>query len=74
METKALKCYLFNIIVPVLMEQFLKKGTKLVLHIIMFGVKKSYEVTFRKECNDLLVIRYLILSVTVPLQLLITAV
>jgi hypothetical protein len=34
--------------------------------------RKNNEVTFfRKECNDLLVIRYLILSVTVPLQLLV---
>jgi hypothetical protein len=36
---------------------------------------KSNEVTyFRKECNELLVIRYLILGVTDPLQLLVTAI
>jgi hypothetical protein len=36
---------------------------------------KSNEVTFfRKECNELLVIRYFILGVTVPLQLLVTAI
>jgi hypothetical protein len=36
---------------------------------------KSNEVTFfRKECNELLVIRYFNLGVTVPLQLLVTAI
>jgi hypothetical protein len=34
---------------------------------------KSHEVTsFRKECNELLLIRFLILCVIVPLQLLVT--
>jgi hypothetical protein len=37
--------------------------------------RKNNEASFfRKECNELLVIRYLILSVTVPLQLLVTAI
>jgi hypothetical protein len=37
-------------------------------------LKKGNEVTFfRKERNELLVIRYFILGVTVPLQLLVTA-
>jgi hypothetical protein len=36
---------------------------------------KSNEMTFlRKECNELLVIRYFILGVTVPLQLAVTAI
>jgi hypothetical protein len=34
---------------------------------------KSNEVTFRKECNVLLVIRYFILGVKVPLQLLVSS-
>jgi hypothetical protein len=41
----------------------------------LFRLRKSNKVTyFRKECNELLVICYLILGVTVPLQLLGTAV
>ncbi len=40
-----------------------------------FVFYKSNEVTFfRKECNELLVICYFILGVTVPLQLLVTAI
>jgi hypothetical protein len=45
------------------------------LQSIIFCSLKSNEVTFfRKECNELLVIRYFILGVTVPLQLLVTAI
>jgi hypothetical protein len=41
----------------------------------IIAVLKSNEVTlFRKECNELLLIRYFILGVTVPLQLLVTAI
>ncbi len=55
--------------------QFLQKCSKLMLHSIIFAVKKSNNVTFLgKECNEFLVIRYLILGVTVPLQLLVTAI
>jgi hypothetical protein len=37
--------------------------------------KKNNEVTsFEEKCNDLLVIRYRILNVTVPLQFLVTAI
>ncbi len=46
------------------------------LHSIIFlQLRKSNEVTFfRKECNELLVSRDLILGVTVPLQFLVTAI
>ncbi len=45
------------------------------LQSIIFSVWKSNEVTFlKKECNELLVIRYFILGVTVLLQLLVTAI
>jgi hypothetical protein len=38
-------------------------------------LRKNKELPFfREECNILLVIRYLILGVTVPLQLLVTAI
>ncbi len=38
-------------------------------------LRKSNEVTFlKKECHELLLIRYLILSVTVPQYLLVTAI
>ncbi len=59
----------------------------LMLHCIMFRFMAStllvpssdstiHTVTFlfRKECNELVVIPYLILSVMVPLQLLVTAI
>jgi hypothetical protein len=37
--------------------------------------KKSNKVTsFEEKCNELLVIRFRILNVTVPLQLLVTAI
>jgi hypothetical protein len=41
----------------------------------MLSKKGTKQLLFSKECNELLgVIRYLILNVTVPLQLLVTAI
>jgi hypothetical protein len=44
------------------------------LHTILFVSKRDELTFFLKECNNLLVIRYLIFVVTVPLQLLVTAI
>jgi hypothetical protein len=41
---------------------------------LQINKKVTKYILFRKECNELLVIRYLILSVTVPLQLLVPAI
>jgi hypothetical protein len=59
-----------------ILYKFIMKCAKLMLHSIIFlRLGKSNDVTFfRKKFNELLVIRYLILGVTVPLQLLVTAV
>jgi hypothetical protein len=60
---------------------WLRSGTVTPLHFISGGYQKlfisipkelcKYHVLFRKEFNELLVIRYLISSVTVPLRLLV---
>jgi hypothetical protein len=47
------------------------------LQSIVFCAEKKiakYRNIFSKECNELLAIHYLILGVTVPLQLLVTAI
>jgi hypothetical protein len=43
-------------------------------HIFLLSIQTKKVTFFRKACNELLIIRYLISSVTVPLQLLATAV
>ncbi len=54
----------------------LKKCSKLVLnkHNILLSGKSNEATFFSKECNKLLLIRDLVLNVTVPLQLLVTAI
>jgi hypothetical protein len=73
MEVKS-DIFLYNsndtVTIPIEMykTRILKKGNCLLS-------RKSNEVTLHeKECNELLVIRYLMLSVTVSLQLLVTAI
>jgi hypothetical protein len=73
MKIKALQRYFLHTSTDVLTIS--KEMSKtLMLHIIMFAVEKSNKLFYVKECNELPVIRYLILGVTVPQQLLITAV
>ncbi len=53
-----------------------RKCKKLVLHSVSFcGEEKvTKNLLYRKECNELLVNRYLILGIMVPPQLLVTAI
>ncbi len=53
-----------------ILYQFLKNCAKLMLKTYFFAAYKKG----MKECKELLEIRYLLLSVTVPLQLLVTAI
>jgi hypothetical protein len=43
-------------------------------HTFPLSIKSKEGTVFRKECNELLVIGYLIVSVTVPLQILVSAI
>ncbi len=65
MKIKALKRYFLN--TRVLHQTHVTQPN-------FFRFSKSNEVTFFKECTELLVIRPLILGITVPSQLLVTAI
>ncbi len=74
MKGKALEHYFFYIskeIVTIPKEMF---KTHVKNHTFCYQEKVTEVTFFRKACNELLVIHYLILSVTVPLQSLVTAI
>jgi hypothetical protein len=48
--------------------------TQVKTHKCLLSIKSNEVTLFQKECNKLIVIRHLILSVTVPLQLLTIAI
>ncbi len=74
MKVKALKHYFLYTSIDILTIP--KDLYKIHVENIIFAVNKKVTkyLLFWKECNELLLIRYLILNVKVPLQLLVTAI
>ncbi len=58
-------------IVPIPKELY---KTRVKRHNFLLPIKINEERFFRKECNELLIIRYFLSNVRVPLRLLVTAI